>query len=100
MITLEQLRTSAAAVVTIKDAADLMGVNRRTLTGALSVNGGEIPARRIGRRIVIPREAFLHWYSGEEKPAEQVTDDARESPDRTHLIRARLLELLSDLESA
>lgn len=103
MITIEQLRASTSAVVTIKDAAELMGVNRRTMSGALSVHGGEIPARRIGRRIVIPREAFLRWYSGDE-PAETAansdSDIASVEHDPARVVRAKLIELLNELESA
>ncbi len=31
----------------------------------LALGRGEIPSRRLGRRILIPRHAFLLWLNGE-----------------------------------
>lgn len=99
MTTIDQLRASTAAVVTIKDAAELMGVNRRTMSGALTVHGGDIPSRRIGRRIVIPRDAFLRWYSGDDaQPIPLPAADVAAEPDTARMVRSKLLELLSELD--
>lgn len=90
------LRSSTAAVVTVRDAAAILGVNARTLTGALSIHGGEIRAVRVGRRVVIPRSSFLAWLDG------AATDEAPEAvavSDAAAVVRQKLIALLSDLES-
>lgn len=90
MMTLDEIRTATCAAVTIKDAASVLGVNPRTLSGALSVHGGDIPARRIGRRVVIPREAFLEWLDGERARPVQAVDEASVVDDAV-LAQARVL---------
>lgn len=100
MLTLDDLRVSQCAVITVKDAAALLGVDRRTVTGALSVHGGDIPARRVGRRVVIPRMPFLEWLDGS-TIAPTVTMPATDpAPDAAALVRAKLIELLGALEDA
>lgn len=98
MLSIERLRSSGCATVTIKEAAELVGVDPRTLNGALTIHGGDIPARRIGRRVVIPREAFLSWFDGSTveraAPATVVTEDTTVTA-----VRAKLIELLGALES-
>ena len=54
---LEELRMSRAAVVTVAQAASVFGVDVRTVTRAI-VNG-ELPALRLGRRVLIPRLPLL-----------------------------------------
>ena len=99
--TLEELRASPTAVVTIKDAAAILNVNPRTLSGALTIHGGDVPSRRIGRRVVIPREAFLAWLEpatvgSSATPAPDVADTHSTATVAT--IRTKLVELLSELE--
>ena len=48
---------SRAAVVTVAQAASVFGVDVRTVTRAI-VNG-ELPALRLGRRVLIPRLPLL-----------------------------------------
>ena len=54
---LEDLRTSHAAVVTIAQAAAVLGVDVRTVSRA--IHNGELPALRLGRRLLIPRLPLL-----------------------------------------
>ena len=54
---LEELRISRAAVVTVAQAAAVFGVDVRTVTRA--IQHGELPALRLGRRVLIPRLPLL-----------------------------------------
>lgn len=96
----DQLRESSAAVVTVKDAADILGVDRRTLTGALSVHGGPIRAVQVGRRVVIPRETFLRWLDGDD--ASGIVPTAVEAErvigDRSTMLATMLRAMLHELE--
>lgn len=48
-------------VITIKDAAAMLGVDPRTLSQG--VKDGTIPAVQLGRRVLIPREPFLQLFT-------------------------------------
>ncbi|HYX97188.1 MAG TPA: helix-turn-helix domain-containing protein [Geodermatophilus sp.] len=54
---LEELRDSRSAVVTVAQAASVFGVDVRTVTRA--IESGELPAVRLGRRVLIPRLPLL-----------------------------------------
>ncbi len=54
---LEELRISRAAVVTVAQAAAILGVDVRTVTRA--IDNGELPALRLGRRVLIARLPLL-----------------------------------------
>jgi excisionase family DNA binding protein len=56
-VDLEELRISRAAVVTVAEAAAVFGVDVRTVTRA--IENGELPALRLGRRVLIPRLPLL-----------------------------------------
>jgi excisionase family DNA binding protein len=56
-VDLEELRISRAAVVTVAQAAAVFGVDVRTVTRA--IENGELPALRLGRRVLIPRVPLL-----------------------------------------
>lgn len=47
--------------LTVEETAELMGIGRGTAYDA--VKRGEIPSIRIGRRVVVPREALLQLLS-------------------------------------
>lgn len=100
MMTLEDVRSSTCAVITIKDAARLLGVNPRTVSAALTLNGGDIPARRVGRRVVIPRVPWLAWLDGDGTTHTGTADQppTQAEPDTAAIVRAKLLELLAELE--
>ncbi len=54
---LEELRISRAAVVTVAQAAAVFGVDVRTV--ARAIENDELPALRLGRRVLIPRLPLL-----------------------------------------
>ena len=54
---LDELRISRAAVVTVAQAAAVFGVDVRTV--ARAIENGELPALRLGRRVLIPRLPLL-----------------------------------------
>ena len=54
---LDNLRASRAAVVTLAPAASVFGVDVRTVSRA--IENGELPALRLGRRVLIPRLYLL-----------------------------------------
>jgi excisionase family DNA binding protein len=56
-VDLDDLRVSRAAVVTVAQAASVFGVDVRTVTRAIA--NGELPALRLGRRVLIPRLPLL-----------------------------------------
>jgi excisionase family DNA binding protein len=56
-VDLDELRISRAAVVTVAQAASVFGVDVRTVTRA--IDNGELPALRLGRRVLIPRLPLL-----------------------------------------
>lgn len=59
--------------LTAQEAADLLGVNRQTLT--LAAKAGQAPCLRLGDRLVFPAEAyqnFLETGSFDGKPAVDV----------------------------
>jgi excisionase family DNA binding protein len=56
-VDLDELRSSRAAVVTVAQAASVFGVDVRTVTRA--IENGELPALRLGRRVLIPRLSLL-----------------------------------------
>lgn len=95
-MTIEELRASTDATVTIKVVAGVLGVDPRTVAGELSVHGGEIPARRVGRRIVVPRAGFLAWFDGEgdKEPAAPAVEQPDRGASEVEALRARLLEVL------
>ena len=56
-VTLDELRASRSAVVTVAQAAAVLGVDVRTVSRA--IQNGELPALRLGRRVLIPRLPLL-----------------------------------------
>lgn len=58
--TLERIRESNASAITRAEAAAALGVDPRTVSVAIA--DGTIPAIRLGRRVLIPRERFLALF--------------------------------------
>jgi excisionase family DNA binding protein len=56
-VDLNELRSSTSAVVTIADAARVLGVDVRTVSRAMQ--NGDLPALRVGRRFLLPRLPLL-----------------------------------------
>lgn len=50
---LDELLASDRATLTVRETALVLGVDQRTVTRAIAA--GELPALRIGRRVLIPR---------------------------------------------
>src|SRR3954451_756474 len=65
------VRVGRAAVVTIAQAAAILGVDARTVSRA--IHNGELPALRLGRRLLIPRVPLLACLGASDGLAE---DDA------------------------
>lgn len=59
-ITLEDLRAMTKPTITMKTAAAVLGCDPRTVSAG--IKEGSIPAVKLGRRIVIPREKFLKLF--------------------------------------
>lgn len=57
---LDALRASTSPTITRADAAQVLGVDPRTVTEA--IKQGTIPAIKVGRRVLIPRERFLAMF--------------------------------------
>jgi excisionase family DNA binding protein len=62
-------RTPSRVTYTVAEVADLLGVSESVIYGM--VRAGQLPARRAGRRWVIPRVQFHIWLDGDgaERPA-------------------------------
>lgn len=59
----EQLTESTRAAITKTEAAEIMGIDPRTV--GRGIDEGAIPAIKIGRRVLIPRLPFLQMLTGE-----------------------------------
>lgn len=60
--------TATAEVLNVDEVADLLGLGRNTIYDAAS--RGEIPHRRVGRRLIFSRTAVMQWLQGK-APANQ-----------------------------
>lgn len=49
-------------VLQVNEVAELLGVHPRTVYD--KANAGEIPHRRLGRRLLFSRRAILAWVEG------------------------------------
>jgi excisionase family DNA binding protein len=63
---IEWLRTTKAATITRAEAAELLGVDQRTITRAVA--DGQIPSLQVGRRVLIPRIPLLARLEGTTDP--------------------------------
>jgi len=66
-MTLDDLRASHAAVITVAATADLLGVDERTV--ARGIAAGDLPCVQVGRRRLIPREPLLALLTAEPQVA-------------------------------
>lgn len=53
---------STPLVYTADELAKLLGVDRKTVYEY--ADRGEIPSKRLGRRVLFPRQAIDHWLAG------------------------------------
>lgn len=63
---------------TVDEAADLLGVARSVAYEA--VRNGSIPATRVGRRWLIPRQRFHDWLNGMDPAGSQRDGDVQKPP--------------------
>jgi excisionase family DNA binding protein len=63
MTTLEGLRQSNAAVITVTEAAEVLRVDYRTVSRACQ--DGTIPSIKLRTRVLIPRELFVRMLTGQ-----------------------------------
>lgn len=47
--------------LTVSEACEIIGISRNS--GYAAIRRGELPSRKIGRRVVIPRAAFDRWLA-------------------------------------
>lgn len=64
-MTLDDLRASRRATLTITDVAGLLEVDERTVRRACEE--GQLPCIRVGRRLLIPREPLLSLLTAPHK---------------------------------
>lgn len=62
MMAVAEAKKSDPDVLTVHQAAKLLGLGLHTVYEA--AGRGEIPHRRIGRRILFSRDAILAWLKG------------------------------------
>ena len=63
-LSLEELRSSKIATITRTQAAEILGVDPRTVSKGIA--DGTIPSIKIGRLQLIPREKFLALFDSQE----------------------------------
>ncbi len=94
---------NGSATIAVTEAAERLGVNRTTVYQAMRL--GQIPAIRLGKRVVIPRAAFermLEYGSPDGGPGEtvDVKDVLREIRRESLLLQKEAIEAeLRELEN-
>lgn len=56
------------ATITVEQAASLLGIGRSAAYDA--ARRGQLPTRRVGRRLFVPVPAFLAWLGASREPPE------------------------------
>ena len=68
---------SQPAGLTADEAHALLGKNVISRAGFYAaIRRGDVPHRRLGKRIVIPRNAFLRWLESTDRVARSGSNDA------------------------
>lgn len=67
------------ATITVDEAASLLGIGRNTAYEA--IRAGQIPALRLGRRLLVPVPALLRMLEGAEAPFDEGGSANGSSPD-------------------
>lgn len=58
------------ATITVEEAAAILGIGRSAAYEA--ARRGQLPTRRLGRRLFVPVTAFLRWLGDDEPPPAEV----------------------------
>ncbi len=74
---LDDLKASQSAVVTVAQTASVLGIDVRTVTRA--TENGELPALRLGRRVLVPRLPLLACLGAAESPEAEESGSRRRS---------------------
>lgn len=61
--TIDEARRSKKAALSISEVGRILELDPRTVSA--SASAGEIPSVRVGRRVLIPREAFLAIFDAQ-----------------------------------
>ena len=61
------------ATITVEEAAAILGIGRSAAYEA--ARRGQLPTRRLGRRLFVPVPALLRWLGAEEPPPAGVSQD-------------------------
>jgi excisionase family DNA binding protein len=83
-VTLDDLRASGRATITVEEAGAVLGVGRSTAYEA--VRAGELPSLKLGRRVLIPVPKLLALL-GVEQTAESIPSDAPAPDDLAEVVR-------------
>lgn len=58
----KSFRSNASEVLSVVEVAEMLGLDRNTVYDA--AGRGEIPHRRVGKRLLFSRAAILVWLQG------------------------------------
>lgn len=65
-LSLQDVRAMTSAALTRSQAAELLDVDPRSITRGVAA--GTLPCVRLGRRVLVPREALLRLLDGGSSP--------------------------------
>ena len=65
------------ATISVEEAAAILGIGRSAAYEA--ARRGQLPTRRLGRRLLVPVPAFMRWLGDEEPPPDDVSQ-GRQGP--------------------
>ena len=74
-MTIDEMRMSTAAVVTITAVAGLLQVDERTVRRGCA--SGQIPSITVGRRVLVVREKLLAMLTAQDAPKESLDHAGR-----------------------
>ena len=66
-VRIEDIEASGRVTMSVEEVAHLLGISRSSAYEA--VKGGQLPSRRLGRRLFIPVPALRRWLEGDHDDA-------------------------------
>lgn len=81
-------RLTADAPATWQELADAAGLSEPTCKAAIRL--GQLPGQKIGKKYVIPREAFERWKRGEWVPMPKAIDPMPKQPQPVNFIKRKV----------